>query len=173
MKLWTRLPLDDIRAIAREAGVDIDHGNSTLDCHKLRDGRNRFTGLSIRPDRSTVRYSTGPRGGQHFEGYKWSKRSASPFGSDRRVFAVCWHGHFVFLSKIMRADPAARLQTMFYDACGIADWYDKATASAYRNVGAPIYPMQANEVCDCYENGDWANYEIADSNINRMVSDAA
>jgi hypothetical protein len=134
MKVWG-LNEQELQHAATEVGVTP---------HQLReDGRAlRFT---LRPDRSL-----GKLGGD----YKYQRTSSSGFHPDRKVFAVCWHGHRDFMLEVFKCNPEARIKTMWADYKDREDFLDKYEATGYHNVGSMMYPMQAREVCNC-ATGEW------------------
>jgi len=107
---------------------------------------------SLRPDRATAEFDRdcGTRG---MMVHRWQRRSASPFHTERKVHAVCWHGHYEFMRRLFERFPAARVQTMSADYRGIHDFATKFEATGWRNIGAPIMPITMAEACYCYERG--------------------
>lgn len=92
---------------------------------------------------------------------RWQRTSASPFayserlGRNRLVNAVCWHGHYRFLSELFLRHPNARVISAFDTWRNAEDFANRAESSGQRNIGAPIAPMQMREACLCSENGDY------------------
>jgi len=142
MKVWTTLSESELYDLAESVGVAIaDRGSVNQRHHSItKDGRAyRF---NLRPDKTLGR-SEGD--------YKYQRTSASGFSPDRRVFAVCWHGHRDFMKELFERDPDARIKSMFADYRGKEQFEDKFEATGYRNVGSMMYPMQAREVCNCWK----------------------
>jgi hypothetical protein len=146
MKVWTTLSESDLYDIAEEIGVCLaDRGSVNANRNPLtRVGRAYSFGL--RPDKST----------RNGEGdYLYQRVSSNiMFSEGRRVFAVCWHGHRDFMQEVFRRDPDARIKTAMADYRGAADFEAKYHETAYWQVGAPIAPVFAAEVCKCGE-GAW------------------
>jgi len=140
MKVWTTLSDNDIYDIANGVGVCIaDRG--TVYNHRPAIARTgRAYNFGLRPD-AAFKDENG--------NYMYQRTSASAFNSERRVFAVCWHGHRDFMRAIFEADPDARIKTMWADYRGSEDFEEKFPGTAYRNVGSMMYPMRASEVCAC------------------------
>ena len=140
MKVWTTLSDDEIYDIANELCVSIaDRGTIYNGRPPIRrDGRALYFGL--RPDPGCK-----DEDGNH----RYQRTSASAFHSERRVFAVCWHGHRDFMREIFKRDPSARVKTAWADYKGVEDFEEKFPETAYLNVGSMMYPMFASEVCTC------------------------
>jgi len=142
MKVWTRLSESDLYDIAEHVGVAIaDRGSVNSRNHSINKVGRAFS-FGLRPDVSLGR-SEGD--------YKYQRTSASGFNADRRVFAVCWHGHRDFMIELFKRDPDARLKTMWADYKGRDSFEDNFEATGYKNVGSMMYPMQAREVCNCWK----------------------
>lgn len=108
--------------------------------------------------------------------YKYQRTSASGFHADRRVHAVCWHGHRDFMLAIYKREPEARIKTMWADYRGVEDFLEKYPQTAYRNVGSLAYPMRAYEICNCALGGwmvdlsifpDVQEFRMQQANIKR------
>lgn len=144
MKVWTTLTEGQLYDIAEEIGVKIaDRGSVNERVHSIpRVGRAYSFGL--RPDKTT-RDEDG--------NYRYQRLSASWHNDQRRVFAVCWHGHRDFMRELFVRDPSARIKSAVADYRGVEEFEDKHPDTAYRNVGAPIWPRTMAEVCTC---GSWS-----------------
>jgi hypothetical protein len=136
MKVWTTLTPAEIRECAAEVGVQI-HGDSIT---KVGRAWNFRLGLlsGVKRDKD----------------HKYQRTSASGFNADRRVNAVCWHGHRDFMRALFRRDRDARIKSYFSDYKGSDDFEATFPETGYRNVGSMMYPMQMREVCNCAL-GDW------------------
>jgi hypothetical protein len=92
---------------------------------------------------------------------RWQRTSASSFayserlGRDRLVAAVCWHGHYAFMSRLFDEYPNARIASAFDTWKGAEDFYARAEASGNRNIGSMYRPVHANEACLCCDRGDY------------------
>lgn len=92
---------------------------------------------------------------------RWQRVSSSAFsysealGRNRLVNAVCWHGHYRFLSELFKRFPNARVKSALSDWRSAADFAMRAEESGYTNVGSQFMPMQAREACLCVDNGDY------------------
>lgn len=80
---------------------------------------------------------------------KYQKLSASPFGPERRVNAVCWHGQRDFMAALFRRLPNVRIRTAITTWKDARDFLARFEDTAYINVGAPIAPRAMAEVCEC------------------------
>jgi hypothetical protein len=58
------------------------------------------------------------------------------------------------MREIFRRDPDARIKTMMADYKGAENFEDTYPDTGYRQVGVPIFPVSACEVCKCGE-GAW------------------
>lgn len=140
----------ELETIARETQVTLYETRA--------DGLAVRTGL--RPDRSTAQFDR-DYGARGMWLHRWQRRSASPFSTERKVHAVCWHGHYEFMRRLFERFPGARVKTTFADYRGIHEFADKFEATGYRNIGAPIMPVQMREACYCHERGnDWILSDI-------------
>lgn len=88
---------------------------------------------------------------------RWQRLSASPFegkNGPRKVAAVCWHGHYAFMSLLFARYPHARIVTGVTTYNGRKDFFHEAESTGDRNVGAPIYPRAMRDICTCADCGD-------------------
>ena len=137
MTVWTTLSPADLRQCASDIGVILtDRGSETREIPMV----GRAYSFTLRPDSKQAR--------DEYGNLPYQRRSASVF-RERRVHAVCWHGHRDFMREIFHRDPDARIKTSWADYRGKESFEDRFPATAYRNVGAPIYPQYASEVCYC------------------------
>lgn len=159
MKVWTRLSESDLYDIAQEIGVAIaiqqvstEHWNGS-GVHRSEIPRvGRAYSFGLRPLKTTR---------DEYGDYRYQRTSASVFHDERRVFAVCWHGHRDFMRAVFKRDPEARIKTALgrtrtdpgADYRGREDFEEKFPDTAYINVGSMMYPQYASEVCKC---GGWA-----------------
>ena len=128
----TKVPLSDLERIADEIGVKFEslHGDVGVRYPRVQ-GRlipNREVPLNERPYR---------------------RLSTSWMNPERRVFAVCWHGYRDFLVRLFEEFPEAQVRTAFANYKGLDSFIELYPDTAWRNVGAPIYPLYAAEVCEC------------------------
>lgn len=96
---------------------------------------------------------------------KYGRRSASAFQNNRRVAAVCWHGHRDFFRALFKLAPNARVQTThtkqfakgrrFYTA----ENFERMYQDTDRNIGSQMYPKRYSDACDCPPGGD-VNREV-------------
>ena len=109
---------------------------------------------NMREDGRALRFTLRPAGEKRNGNHIYQRTSASGFSPDRRVYAVCWHGHRDFMRAIFKREPDARIKTMWADYKGSEDFENKFEETGYRNVGSMMYPAYANSICKCHE-GDW------------------
>jgi hypothetical protein len=91
--------------------------------------------------------------------YRYQRRSASPFNTERKVFALCWHGYRKALRKLFELAPDAKVYTALARRAGISFYTSKNFEevfpdTGYVNIGSMMMPVQAREACFCYETGD-------------------
>jgi hypothetical protein len=93
---------------------------------------------------------------------RWQRRSTSVFSSERRIAAVCWHGHFAFMSALYALVPDARVKSAIADYRDRDAFYGQAPDTGYLNMGSQMYPVQAREACFCSDYGDdyHASYDL-------------
>jgi hypothetical protein len=118
-----------------------------------------------RKDGRALRFSLRPPGEKIEGDYKYQRTSASGFHDERRVHAVCWHGHRDYMLAIFKREPEARIKTMWADYRGMDNFMDKYPQTAYQNVGSMMYPRRAYEICNC-ASGKW----MIDLSIHPNVS---
>jgi len=107
----------------------------------------------VRKDGRALRFQIRPTGERIDGDYKYQRTSASGFNPERRVFAVCWHGHRDFMRAILAREPDARIKTMWADYRGSEDFERNFEVTGLRNVGSMMYPVTAQGVCNCGRNG--------------------
>lgn len=118
----------------------------------------------MRKDGRALRFTLRPAGEKRNGNYIYQRTSASGWHAERRVHAVCWHGHRDFMREVFRVNPDARIKTGWADYKGSEDFEDKFGATAYRNVGSMMYPAYAKDICKCAE-GDWLVDLSVQSNV--------
>lgn len=152
MKVWTTLQPDDLREIAAEVGVKIHSDYAGTGIRK--DGRAWNFRLAL--DSSVPKRDAG---------YKYQRTSTSGFNPDRRVAAVCWHGHRDFMRAIFAKDANARIKSSFADYKGAENFERDFPGTAYRNVGSMMYPMFMKDACTCA----WGDWDV-DSSIGGTIA---
>lgn len=121
---------DQLRTAADEIGVTVE-----------------INTLNAKGDRHQVKVNPGPEPlGQR----NYQRISAS---SERRVFAVCWHGFRDFFRACYEVAPNAVFRTAMDTWKGSEDFEERFRTSGYRNVGSQMYPRVACEVCECPDAG--------------------
>lgn len=111
-----------------------------------------LTTLNNKGDRHRVKVN--PSDEKDSDGNRpYQRISASPFGSNRRVAAVCWHGFRDFFRACYALAPDAVFRTAFDTWSGAADFEARYRESGHRNIGAPIAPISACEACVCPDSG--------------------
>lgn len=89
----------------------------------------------------------------------WSRNKD---GSRRKVVAVCWHGHYRFMSEVFARFPNARIVTGHATYNGRVDFKLKAEATGDVNRGSRIEPVAFRDACTCEDPGD-ANPDAYDA----------
>lgn len=143
MKIW--LDTDNRRRYSFEESAEI-----------LRDIA-RVCDVRIEPEQKGLAVSTRlyPRPSK-----RWQRVSLSPFsyserhGRNRLVWAVCWHGHYRFMSEVFARFPNARIMTSHATYNGAEEFDANAEATGDVNRGAPIAPMAFRDACTCEDPGD-------------------
>ena len=154
MKVWTTLTPDELRGIATEVGVRIYNDNPWTSGGIRKDGRAWNFRLAL--DTSVPKRDSG---------YKYQRTSSSGFNPDRRVAAVCWHGHRDYMRAIFERDPNARIKTAWADYKGAENFERDFPETGYRNVGSMMYPAFAKDICTC----SWGEWDV-DSSIGGSYS---
>jgi len=107
--------------------------------------------FNLRKDGRALRFGIRPTGERIDGDYKYQRVGHR---NERRVFAVCWHGHRDFMRAAFRINPEARILTMWADYKNSEVFEDIFPDTAYKNVGSMMYPATADSVCKCHT-GSW------------------
>jgi hypothetical protein len=162
MKVWN-VTEKDIRAAAEAAGVTIfsDWRRGGVE----RAGKTERAPLKFRLALGSQRAQEGHEERERNEAGKlkpaklhpiiWQRRTASVWSADseRRVAAVCWHGHYSFMRHLLALHPDARIKSAIGDYRGLAGFLATAPETGYRNIGSQVYPVQMREACFCADYG--------------------
>jgi hypothetical protein len=125
----------DLAKIAREIGVEFSLSGFT----------GKKVSFRLLPDRSTTREDA--ETGKQVTRYQ--RRSGSPIGGDRKVHAVCWHGHYAFMRAAFDRLPGLRIQSAMADYRTPEDFDRDAVRSLERNIGSAMYPTMYGDACYC------------------------
>jgi len=130
--LFRNVTLDQLRLAADEASVRLIN---------LRpEGRGYRATLGLIPD---------PEEPNHL--LYWQRRSIRLSG-ERKVNAVCWHGHAVFFAKLFARCPDAvvtggRENAVRYE--GARGFLATFRATGEWNIGSLVYPLRYQDACYC------------------------
>lgn len=136
------LTRDDLLAVADEVPVKLYGPNlSTLgDFHGTRARR---ISVSLRPVT---------------DGERWRKVKVDQFtGRERRIYAVSWHGHYVFMRALLELDPNMRMKSAVWKFAGRDDFDSRVWSTAFINWGSQFMPQYAYEMT----NDPMDNHELA------------
>lgn len=78
--------------------------------------------------------------------HTYGRISSNPYGGERCINAVCWHGFRDFFRGLYEKDPDAIIITAFARYEGRDDFEDTYPDSD-RNIGSMVAPMYASEAC--------------------------
>lgn len=112
---------DDLQSVATDTGVRL---------YEV-DERGKAVKFTLRPEGETYRLINAVSG--------------------RRINAVCFHGHYLFMKKLFDRCPDARIKSTMADYRGWEEFRDKAGHAAYRNVGSQRFPVLYADACRCDE----------------------
>jgi hypothetical protein len=104
--------------------------------------------VNMRRDGRALRFTLKPTANKC-----WQRRSASSISPERKVDAICFHGHYHFMRELFRVNENARIKTACADYKGLAIFLDLAPQTGMINIGSRMFPVQMREACFCYENG--------------------
>lgn len=76
---------------------------------------------------------------------RWRRRGHT----GRRIWAVCYHGHYAFMRMVFERSPDAEIRTSMARYVGRADFERKALGVGDRNIGNRWNPLSLNNACDC------------------------
>lgn len=79
-------------------------------------------------------------------------RKVNPI-SGRRIFAICWHGHYEFFAELFRAFPEARVKTQNATYNGAQEFAEKAedTDTSVGPMGNVYGSFNQSDCCKCSE----------------------
>jgi hypothetical protein len=129
MVLYTHtLTRADLEHIAENLGVELYNVRDDLDAPR----RPRIA-FVLRPLTDTFR----------------ATRAAYTKSGRRRIWAVCWHGHFAFMRDVFERDPGAELRSGMARYNGREEFYALAELSGDRNIGSIAEPERYGAACLC------------------------
>jgi len=67
----------------------------------------------------------------------------------RRICAVCYHGHFAVMQRILDVNPDAVIRSAVATYLGKDDFEAKAPSVGERNVGSMMEPRMFIDSCNC------------------------
>lgn len=133
-----------VRTLAPASVLDyvatsLDIRINNLRSKQLRTGVNVYT-FTIRPASKDCKY------------YRLGVPHPWAGHKQRRVHAVCWHGHRDFFRSLFQVAPDASVKTAWaqYNASNFEDVFPE---TGWRNIGSQILPCYACEACDCPDSG--------------------
>jgi hypothetical protein len=134
VKVWNATE-QDIRAAAEEVGVAI-HSD--------------WAGTGIVPDGRALRFRLAVNTAERREDgtLPYQRVSQSTWQGQRRVAAVCWHGHRDFMRALFASCPDARLKTALADYRG-ADDFEAKYLDTFGTGNA--YNVAYGQACVCEE----------------------
>jgi hypothetical protein len=96
--------------------------------------------------------------------FRYQRRSASWTNTERRVHALCWHGHLHLFRAIFERFPKAEIHTALAKriygnklakSCYTSGTFERLFPETGRiNIGSAYMPVRADEACFCSETGD-------------------
>lgn len=92
--------------------------------------------------------------------FRWQRRSASWMNSERKIYALCWHGYREVFRELFVLAPETKIYTNLTRSCGIKFYnrhnFEQAfPKTGYINIGSAYMPVQAREACFCADSGDY------------------
>lgn len=76
----------------------------------------------------------------------------------RRVWAVSWAGHYVFMRAIFERDPEAVIVTAMAEWRGLEDFENRAWGTAHRNIGSMMAPQSYRDA-QAPDHAPWGGLE--------------
>jgi hypothetical protein len=115
-----------------------DHGLKALvsQARTLRDGR-EYVRFTLKPGQLSPKNKD--------ETSRYQRRGYM----GERIHAVCWHGHRDFMRALFDFDSEARLTTAMADYRSREGFNELYPATAWRNIGSQINPLDYANACDC------------------------
>lgn len=111
------LTRSDLDEIAAHMGIELYNADA-----EFSGSRRRRIRLTLRPVRGAA-------------GEQWRL-----VRHGRRVWAVSWDGHYVFMRALLERDPNAEIKSSLDHWRGRDDFVNRAPESGYRNVGSQMFP---------------------------------
>lgn len=129
--LYRNCTLDELEDAARRAGVRL---------------------VGVQPVGRGLRATLGllPPPADRDGAVRWQRRSASP--SRRKVAAVCWHGHAVFMLYLYLRNPNVRItggRETSVDYQGAAHFLATFRSTGLWNIGSDYHPVYYADACTC------------------------
>ena len=146
MQVVTTLSREQLEGIAADNHVQLYDYRELSDRfgtpRRRRDGRMQHT-FTIRPALGDETYR------------KVSARTG------RRIWAVCWHGHFQFMAELFDIDPHARIRSAMARYDGRDEFYRLAGDTRWLNVGSHTFPAYADDECAGNHGAGWLHREAS------------
>ncbi|HYW24880.1 MAG TPA: hypothetical protein VE953_12000 [Terriglobales bacterium] len=102
----------------------------------------------------------------------WQRRSASWSRPNRRVAAVCWHGHLAFFARVFDLAPDAVVRGgrgSSFEYRGAREFLARFEATGDANIGSSAYPNRYRDACFC-ERGQVALAYKAVARLERSLA---
>lgn len=131
-----KVPTEALERVADSLGITL---------YEVREGEIRSRGKYA--GKREIRFMLRPLSGS--DNFRLIRETPYTASGQRRVWAVCWHGHWHFMHDVFKLDPSATFVTAVDTWAGLEDFLARAEDSAYRNIGSMAYPSTYGESCDC------------------------
>lgn len=117
----------DIIMDAQLDDIAEDMGITLHDRHHFHGARARRTKFLLRPGVS--------------DNYRLVRETPYTKSGTRRVWAISWRGHYMFMDAVFALDPNAKIKTALATYNGFVDFLNKAPATGFTNIGSQMYPQ--------------------------------
>lgn len=140
MHLLTTLEREPLEGIAASMGLQLYDYAYSVGMRGQFKGRHRHK-FTLRPQHGSSRDA-------RYRLVRDNPYSAGGSG-ERRIWAVCWHGHRDFMRAVFELDSDATFRTAVDTWDGSEDFEQRHTFSGYRNIGSQMYPQSYSDACRC------------------------
>ena len=133
------VPLAELEAVADSMGMQLyDFADNGVGQRGKYAGRARYK-FVLRP----------LHGGSPDARYRAVRDNPYGVSGERRIWAICWHGHRDFMRAVFRLDPDATFKTSVDTWDGSDDFEARHEFSGHRNIGSMMAPQSYADACHC------------------------
>lgn len=144
MKLYTTLHADELQKIERTMGIDLYQFD--FEGERI---RGKYRGKLV------YNFLLRPKAGHE----RWRAGRYNPWRKVpgiKRIWAISWAGHYVFMRAVMLLDPDAVFKTAITTWAGADDFDNRAFDTRHINTGSIAFPWPAEDA-EAPDHIEWAD----------------